>query len=173
MKLSMLVNIIDISKECVGQIVKKLYEWKSFLRDGCHVLWISIKSLRLIKQNKKLCDNGWSMDKSLLKSNRQSAEWLLSGECRSKRPKTLESTGKVLDSIFLLTISNMVLQSIYNISMWYWIDWASRSKSCQRLFSPCSIFKVNQLLMSKNTTINNNFTWTNFKIDALINQFNF
>lgn len=115
-KVRELADIVKISRERVGFILhehlgmKKLCaRWvPRFLSDEQkkHRVELSERNLELLKRNpvdffRRLV----TMDETWIhhytpESNRQSAEWLEAGESRPKRPRTQQSAGKVLASIF-------------------------------------------------------------------------
>lgn len=115
-KLSDLANTIGISKERVGHIIHECLHMKKLCaRWVPRFLTIDQKDQRLrhSKANLAMMQRNRTeflrrfvtMDETWIhhytpESNRQSAEWLLPGESRPKRPKTQQSAGKVLASIF-------------------------------------------------------------------------
>lgn len=116
MKLSEIANIIGISKERVGHIMHEHLHMRKLcarwvprfltIDQKAKRIRLSTQNLDMIRRNKKeFLRRFVTMDETWIhhytpESNRQSAEWLFPGESRVKRPKTQQSAGKVLASIF-------------------------------------------------------------------------
>lgn len=115
-KLNEIAKTIGISKERVGHIIHECLHMRKLcarwvprfltIDQKDQRVRLSTANLALFNRNKKdFLRRFVTMDETWIhhytpESNRQSAEWLLPGESRPKRPKTQQSAGKVLASIF-------------------------------------------------------------------------
>lgn len=116
LKLIEIAGIVGISKERVGNILSEHLNMKKLVSRWVPRLLTadqkrervttSEKFLRLMRRDRKnffrclvTMDETW-IHHYTPESKKQSAQWTESGESRPKRPKTQQSAGKVLGSVF-------------------------------------------------------------------------